>query len=82
MNRLRKAVLLGAALALSTQFATAQLALTGVNLAGAEFGHHVALPGEYGTHYAYPTEAEVDYFMAKGMNVFRHRLPGSGCSGS
>lgn len=68
---IRNAVLAGFALALSSQLAHAQLALTGVNLAGAEFAHHVALPGEYGTHYSYPTEAEVDYFMGKGMNVFR-----------
>jgi len=48
-----------------------QVKLTGVNLAGAEFGHHVALPGEHGKHYSYPTPAEVDYFVARGMNTFR-----------
>ncbi len=44
--------------------------LVGVNLAGADFGEQ-ALPGELGTEYTYPTHEEVDYFVAKGMNVFR-----------
>lgn len=48
----------------------AQAALTGVNLAGADFGEH-ALPGVYGQHYTYPTSAEIDYFTQLGMNVFR-----------
>jgi endoglucanase len=43
---------------------------TGVNLAGAEFGQ-TSLPGTYGTHYTYPTAAEVDYYVGKGMNTFR-----------
>lgn len=42
----------------------------GVNLAGADFGEG-ALPGEYGVDYTYPTHEEVDYFVEKGMNVFR-----------
>ena len=29
------------------------------------------LPGTYNTNYTYPTGAEVDYFMSKGMNTFR-----------
>lgn len=41
----------------------------GVNLAGAEFGD--ALPGIEGTDYAWPTPAEIDYFMSEGMNTFR-----------
>jgi endoglucanase len=41
----------------------------GVNLAGAEFG--APLPGTYGTDYIYPTADEVNYFMGKGMTVFR-----------
>ncbi len=41
----------------------------GVNLAGAEFGS--AIPGTENIDYQFPTNAEVDYFMAKGMNVFR-----------
>jgi endoglucanase len=54
--------------------ARAALRWTGVNLAGAEFGvsnGNVNLPGTYNQHYTYPTSAEVDYFTAKGMNVFR-----------
>eukprot|EP01089_Gocevia_fonbrunei_P013397 TRINITY_DN3435_c0_g1_i1.p1 TRINITY_DN3435_c0_g1~~TRINITY_DN3435_c0_g1_i1.p1 ORF type:complete len:563 (-),score=140.14 TRINITY_DN3435_c0_g1_i1:5-1693(-) len=50
-------------------FAHSAFIYTGVNLAGAEFGS--AIPGTYGTDYLYPTSAEVDYFMGKGMNVFR-----------
>lgn len=46
------------------------LAYRGVNLAGAEFGEG-NLPGVYGTHYTYPTNQEVDYFMGKGMTTFR-----------
>ncbi len=46
------------------------IAYTGVNLAGAEFGDG-SLPGTYNVHYTYPTDAEVDYFMGKGMNTFR-----------
>lgn len=43
--------------------------LAGVNLAGAEFG--VEVPGTFGVDYTYPTPQEVDYFLNKGMNVFR-----------
>ncbi|WP_339135092.1 MAG: glycoside hydrolase family 5 protein [Candidatus Electrothrix sp. GW3-4] len=52
----------------------ARLKYMGVNLAGAEFGvwdGNVNLPGIYGTDYLYPTSAEVDYYMSKGMNTFR-----------
>lgn len=45
-------------------------ALSGVNLAGAEFGGN-SIPGVFGTDYIYPLEEEVDYFVGKGMNVFR-----------
>ncbi len=45
------------------------MGLRGVNLAGAEFGNNI--PGSKGVDYAYPTRAEVDYFMQKGMTVFR-----------
>jgi endoglucanase len=48
----------------------AQVQYTGVNLAGADFGTD-DLPGTYNTHYTYPTHAEVDYFIGKGMNIFR-----------
>src|SRR3954451_13871474 len=50
--------------------ALADVAYTGVNLAGAEFGANV-LPGIYNTHYTYPTQTEVDYFRSKGLNTFR-----------
>lgn len=43
---------------------------TGVNLAGAEFAPS-KLPGTSGLDYAYPTKAEIDYFVGKGMNLIR-----------
>jgi endoglucanase len=43
----------------------------GVNLASAEFGEH-NLPGVYGTDYVYPEpNGNTNYFVKKGMNVFR-----------
>ncbi|MBA3481311.1 MAG: glycoside hydrolase family 5 protein, partial [Pirellulales bacterium] len=51
----------------------AALRFTGVNLSGAEFGA-VPTPGNlgaYGSAYIYPTAAEVNYYMGKGMNTFR-----------
>lgn len=47
----------------------AQILYTGTNISGAEFG--TALPGTFGTDYTYPTNAEIDYFVGKGMNTFR-----------
>jgi endoglucanase len=41
----------------------------GVNLAGAEFGS--AIPGVDGKDYGFPTTAEVDYFLSRGLNTFR-----------
>ena len=46
-----------------------QVELAGVNLSCAEFGE--SIPGTYGADYTYPTPAEVDHFVGKGMNVFR-----------
>jgi len=46
------------------------MARRGVNLAGADFGSG-QLPGTYNADYTYPTRAEVDYYMAKGMTAFR-----------
>ncbi|WP_207532748.1 glycoside hydrolase family 5 protein [Desertivirga arenae] len=40
----------------------------GVNLSGAEFG---TIPGTLGTHYGYPTAADLDYFKAKGFKLIR-----------
>ncbi len=47
-----------------------QVQFGGVNLAGAEFGGN-NLPGTFNKNYTYPTNKEVDYFVGKGMNVFR-----------
>ena len=44
--------------------------LLGVNLAGAEFGSQ-NVPGVFGTDYTYPTHAEIDYYVSKGMDVIR-----------
>ncbi|MBO9663890.1 glycoside hydrolase family 5 protein [Dokdonella sp.] len=41
----------------------------GVNLSGAEFGE--ALPGEPSVDYTWPTNAEIDYFRSRGMNIVR-----------
>ena len=46
------------------------LPLRGVNLAGAEFAP-TNLPGTPGADYAYPTTAEIDYFVGKGMTTMR-----------
>src|SRR4029079_3887985 len=45
------------------------LNFTGVNLPGAEFGS--VLPGTYNHDYTYPTAAEINYFIGKGLNTFR-----------
>lgn len=42
----------------------------GVNLAGLDFGGN-NLPGVYNKDYTSPTNAEFDYYVGKGMNVFR-----------
>jgi len=57
---------------------SAPLPFTGVNLAGGEFW----MPGKprpgvrphYGVNYSYPTEAEIEYFAGKGMNIFRYQF--------
>jgi endoglucanase len=41
----------------------------GVNLAGGEFGGKI--PGTEGSDYRFPTNAEVDYYLSKGMTTFR-----------
>jgi endoglucanase len=40
----------------------------GTNLAGLDFG---PLPGVFNKDYTVPLPSEVDYFMGKGMNIFR-----------
>ncbi|HEX2749646.1 MAG TPA: glycoside hydrolase family 5 protein, partial [Verrucomicrobiales bacterium] len=49
--------------------APAEIQYRGVNLSGAEFGQNV--PGTYNVDFTYPTQAEVDYFLAKDMNTIR-----------
>jgi endoglucanase len=63
------AAVLTAAAAL-TPAGRGQILYTGVNLSGAEFGA-TSLPGTFGSNYTYPTNAEVDYYVGKGMNTFR-----------
>lgn len=48
----------------------APVQLTGVNIAGGDFGAQ-SLPGRYGTDYIYPDNETIDYFAAKGMNIIR-----------
>ena len=43
--------------------------LAGVNIAGGEFGS--ARPGRLAFDYAYPSQAEIDYFAAAGFRVLR-----------
>jgi endoglucanase len=45
-------------------------AFTGVNLSGAEFASQKQ-PGVYGRDYIYPNPAEIDFFLSRGLNVFR-----------
>lgn len=45
------------------------LSLRGVSLSGAEWG--TSIPGTVGSDYIYPTHAEVDYFVGKGMTMLR-----------
>lgn len=47
--------------------------LTGVNLAGAEFGHDdiTKVPGVRDRDYTWPTFQEVDYYHSKGFNCLR-----------
>ena len=46
-----------------------QVERAGVSLAGPDFGENVA--GTFEIDYIYPNAEEVDYFVSKGMNVFR-----------
>ncbi len=53
----------------------ASVAYIGVNLSGAEYGAPQygsdGLPGTYNANYTYPTHTEIDYFIGKGMTLFR-----------
>ena len=53
-----------------TPLRTLYFPYAGVNLAGADFGEGT-LPGTYNSDYTYPTTAEMDYFISKGMTIFR-----------
>jgi len=53
-----------------TQGPGKQVELTGVNLAGAEFGQQ-NLPGTYPADYQYPSTTEIDFYAAAGMNLIR-----------
>lgn len=64
------------ALALGTVVSMGAMAqavsLTGVNMAGGDFVH--SKPGDkpiYGQKFTYHSDAEIEYFAKKGMNVFR-----------
>ena len=47
-----------------------RMALLGVNLSGGEYSADT-LPGVVGTDYTYPTDAEIDYYASKGLDVIR-----------
>lgn len=49
--------------------ASGGMQLEGVNISGAEWGSRI--PGTYMIDYVFPTNAEMDYFAAKGMKVIR-----------
>jgi endoglucanase len=73
----RTRAIIFAAFALAAHWATSVwadgLLYTGVSLAGAEFGPAPTMSnvGVYNTDYTYPTSAEVNYYVGKGMNTFR-----------
>jgi endoglucanase len=48
--------------------AAGQVGLTGLNLAGGEFGH---VGGAYGTDYLYPSDSDLDIAAGKGFSVVR-----------
>ncbi len=53
-----------------TTTGASHLLYAGVNLAGAEFDD-IDVPGIYDQDYIYPNADEVDYFINKGMTIFR-----------
>ncbi len=64
-------------LAISVKIIAAPLPLCGVNIAGGEFWlarRSADAAPRYGVNYSYPTEAEIDYFVGKGMNFFRYQF--------
>ena len=75
MNARKKPLLLALTLlALTAGYKNSSAAVqyAGVNLSSAEFGVvGNSFPGTYDSSYTYPTQAEVDYFKGKGMNILR-----------
>ncbi len=69
---------LGAAIVAGNTAAANPLPLTGVNIAGGEFwwsgNPHRKVHPQYGVNYSYPTQSEIDYFAAQGMNFFRYQF--------
>ncbi|MGP0057758.1 MAG: glycoside hydrolase family 5 protein [Beijerinckiaceae bacterium] len=61
-------VMLAAATGANAAEDRARPPLTGLNIAGAEFGH---LGGRYGFDYIYPTEAELVFAASQGFSVIR-----------
>lgn len=59
---------LAALLMMSSTVPAAAVSLTGVNLAGGEFGGLIAV---YGKDYIYPDKAQMQHFRDVGMNVIR-----------
>jgi len=45
--------------------------LVGINLAGAEFGADVGLPGRYQIHYIYPSEADFKRYADRNLKLVR-----------
>lgn len=45
--------------------------LVGINLAGAEFGADVGLPGQYLKHYIYPSEADFKRYAERDLKLVR-----------
>lgn len=71
--RARKALVASVALAglfAGSQVVAAPIALVGTNLSGAEFGTG-SLPGVYGTHYIYPSEANFKRHSDLGFKLVR-----------
>ena len=75
MQRLNRRSMLKAGIGLATlplnaaRGQPAETFLTGVNLAGAEFGN--VFPGQFGKHYIYPSSVDIAQQAALGFNVIR-----------
>lgn len=73
-NGARVACLIGALLVAADGSPSAETAkglrLTGVNIAGAEFGHR-KVPGRHAHDYFYPAHRTIDHFIDRGMNTLR-----------